>query len=39
MTNGIVPPLRPLHPFRLIAGLMASWYDLVWCVVTNLRNQ
>ncbi len=26
MTNGIVPPLRPLHPFRLIAGLMANWY-------------
>ena len=26
MMNGNVPPLRPLRPFLLIAGLPAHWY-------------
>ncbi len=27
MIHGIVPPLRPLCPFPLIAGLLAHWYE------------
>jgi hypothetical protein len=31
VTNGNVPPPRPLRPFWLIAGLPATWYDtVVW---------
>ncbi len=27
MLHGNVPPLRPLRPFPLIAGLPAHWYE------------
>jgi hypothetical protein len=27
MLNRKVPPLRPLRPFPLIAGLLANWYQ------------
>jgi hypothetical protein len=27
MIYGNVPPLRGLRPFRLIAGLLAKWYE------------
>ena len=28
MIHGNVPALRPLRPFRLIAGLPAHWYEM-----------
>ncbi len=36
MVNGNVPLLRPLRPFRLIAGLMANWYESIACIFSQL---
>jgi hypothetical protein len=37
MTNGNGPLLRSLRPFRLIAGLLAHWYQ-TWSVAAILPS-